>query len=42
MAELKTKLFFEMIQNIFAMISKPIIVVVVLKLLILRGDPFNL
>ena len=40
-SQLKDKLMLEMIQNIIVMVSKPIIVVLVVKLIILFGDTLN-
>lgn len=40
--ELKVKLLFEMIQNSFILIVKPTVVAIVFKLIVWRGDPFEL
>lgn len=38
---LKKKLFLEMVQNVIVMVSKPIILVLVVKLIIMFGDTLN-
>ena len=38
---LKKKLFLEMVQNVIIMVSKPIILVLVVKLIIMFGDTLN-
>ena len=40
--ELKIKIFLELMQNAIIMISKPLIVVIVLKLLVLRDGEFTI
>jgi hypothetical protein len=36
--ELKTKLFLEIIQNIFAMVTKPLVIILVVKLLTINNE----
>ena len=38
MIELKTKLFLEIIQNIFAMVTKPLVIILVVKLLTINNE----